>query len=109
MTPTVLIVDDEPGLPELMADILASEGLATITAGTLVEARRHPGPFDVVVADVRLPNGDGRELRNDFPGIPFVVITGWGDKNHAAEPFFLQKPFSARQLRQKVRDALGHA
>lgn len=104
---SVLIVDDEPGLAELMAEILGRDGFAAITAASLAEARRHPGPFDVVVADIRLPNGDGRDLRNDFPETPFVVITGWADKNHTSEPFFLQKPFSGFQLRRMVREAVG--
>lgn len=110
MTRTVLIVDDEPGLARLMGEMLQDEGFGVVTATSLAEARRHPGPFDAVVADIRLPNGDGRHLREDFPATPFVVITGWAEQAAAeAEPFFLPKPFSGFQLREKVRQALGGA
>jgi two-component system, OmpR family, response regulator len=58
----ILLVEDEPALQDLWADVLRDHGYAVDVAGTLSEAkaclREHA--YDLVITDWRLPDGDGR-------------------------------------------------
>lgn len=96
-----LIVDDEPSLAALMQEALRRIGWEVTTANSLEDAQHKAGPFDVVVADVRLPNGDGRHLRELHPGTPFISMSGF-----PGERPDLQKPFGPAALRSKVLDAI---
>jgi DNA-binding response OmpR family regulator len=100
----ILIVDDDPGLARVMAISLSRAGFEIVTAGSLEDARRQVGPFAVIVADVRLPNGDGRHLREDWPGVPMLVISGAPVDDPPAQELgtFLAKPFHPSHLRDAV-------
>jgi len=93
----ILIVDDEPIITVLAQRILSKKGWHILTANSLAEAREVTGPLDVIVADVGLPNGDGRHLRDLYPGVPFIVISG----NPQEKPD-LYKPFDPAQLVEKL-------
>lgn len=93
----ILIVDDEPIITVLAKRILSKKGWQVLTANSLTEAKAKPGPFDVVVADIRLPNGDGRHLRELYPGVPFIVISG-----DPSEQPDLYKPFDPELLVEKL-------
>jgi len=97
---TILIVDDEPALTPLMTEALQRDGWTVTAAHSLTEAKALPGPFDVILADVRLPNGDGRHLKDLHPHTPMVVVSGF-----PGELPDLHKPFSMHQLRAAVRTA----
>lgn len=97
----MLIVDDEPMLTALINKVLSREGWLVTTAHSLCEAKALTGTFDVIVADLRLPNGDGRHLRELYPGTPFVTISG----AHGESPD-LAKPFSPSQLKGAVYAAV---
>ncbi len=97
----ILIVDDEPQLARLMREVLIRDGWAVTIASSLLEAKRLDGPFDVIVADVRLPNGDGRHLKELHPETPFVMVSGFPGE----EPD-LHKPFSPMELRGAVYAAV---
>ena len=99
----VLIVDDEPYLAHLMQVVLAEEGYVVQVAHSLREAKTAEGPFDLVVADVRLPNGDGRHLRECYPDTPFLTMSGYPD-----ELPDLPKPFTPAVFRAAVRQAVLH-
>lgn len=114
----VLIIDDEPDLRELLCDALAGEGLAVSAAGSGAEARQlaQRGPVDFVIADIRLPDGNGLDvldqLRRQAPDVPAVIISGAGDAHIASEAArrgcvdFLTKPLDLPRLRQAVREEL---
>ena len=105
MTKRVLIIDDDLILGRLAQRVLARPDLEVATVGSLAEARKavsRDGRPDVVVADIHLPNGDGRHLREELADVPFIIISGFSD-----EAPDLAKPFSARALREKVQEKLG--
>jgi DNA-binding response OmpR family regulator len=104
-----LIVEDDPALGPMFATVLERTGLNVTVAHSLAEARLMSGPWDVIVADVRLPNGDGRDLRSLHPSVPFVVISGFNVEDATAieERYFLPKPFAPPKLQAIVRRALG--
>lgn len=97
----VLIVDDERYLARMMQTILEDEGYEVALAHSLADAQQAVGPFDLVIADVRLPNGDGRHLRETFPTTPFLSMSGFPDMLPD-----LPKPFTPAVFRQAVRQAV---
>jgi len=89
--PALLVVDDDEGVRLLMANALQSAGYRVETAAnareTLARLDRHPP--DLLVLDLKLPDGGGPELiarlQRDRAAVPFVVVTGRGDEKAAVE------------------------
>ena len=114
----VLIVDDEPDLVELVALTLGRMGLASSSAGTLRDAQRLAlgESFDLVLCDMRLPDGDGLQLlewlQARLPGLPCAVITAHGNVETAVRALklgafdFLSKPLDLGALRRLITSAL---
>lgn len=113
----VLIVDDEADVRSVVARALQADGHAVITAANLQAARaRHAEGFDLVVLDLRLPDGFGldlcRELRADGATLPILLLTASSQVALRVEGLdagaddFLAKPFAVAELRARVR-ALG--
>lgn len=105
----VLVVDDDPSLVKMMGLSLLRAGFDVETALSLHEARKKAGPFAVIVADVRLPNGDGRHLREDWPDVPMLVISGApaDDPPELDRTHFLAKPFHPARLAEAIRELAG--
>jgi len=114
----VLIVDDEPDLVELVALTLERMGLASARAGSLLEAQRLllSESFDLVLCDMRLPDGDGLDLlewlQQRRPGLPCAVITAHGNVETAVRALkagafdFISKPLDLAVLRRTVISAM---
>lgn len=118
MTQTVLIVDDEPDIRELLDITLSRMGLNTCSAASLGEAERrmreeHP---DLCLTDMRLPDGNGISLveyiQRDFPEVPVAMITAHGSVETAISALkagafdFISKPIELERLRSLVSSAL---
>ncbi|HWQ37341.1 MAG TPA: sigma-54 dependent transcriptional regulator [Burkholderiales bacterium] len=116
---SVLIVDDEEDILELLELTLLKMGLDVERASTLKEAMRkvQEGSFDLCLTDMRLPDGDGLELlrfiaENDRD-LPVAVITAHGNTENAVAALkagafdYLAKPVSLEQLRTLVKSALS--
>jgi PAS domain S-box-containing protein len=120
---TILVLEDEPALRELLQEILQEAGYSVLVAGDgeegLSVARRHAGPLHLLLTDVVMPRMSGREiaarLRLERPGIGVLYMSGYTDNaivHHGvleASAAFLQKPVSSDVLLRKVREALGGA
>jgi two-component system response regulator PilR (NtrC family) len=114
----VLIVDDEPDLVELVALTLSRMGLQSASAGNLHDAQRIllSETFDLVLCDMRLPDGDGLDLlewlQTRHPGLPCAVITAHGNVETAVRALkqgafdFLSKPLDLGALRRLITSAL---
>lgn len=102
----VLIVDDERGVRESLAMLLASTGIRVDTAasgsqGVLAVQKR---TYDLIVTDLGMPGMDGKEVvarvKSIAPDTPIAVLSGWSDAaishhfdNQIAQPdFILEKP-----------------
>ncbi|MFN8091508.1 MAG: sigma-54 dependent transcriptional regulator [Vicinamibacteria bacterium] len=116
----ILIVDDAQSMREMLAILLKKEGLDVRAAGSRAEAARAlaEGDVDLVLTDVRLPDGDGievlRHVKAATPETAVVVMTAYGTSETAvaarklgAEAYIL-KPFDVDELRVVVRDALAN-
>lgn len=113
----LLVVDDEPGIADLLRELLESAGYAVHTAGSGAEALRllERSPYDGVVSDLRMPDVDGaalwRSVAQRWPALAQRVLFVTGDTlSPAAERFVadtgcasLDKPFSRRELLQRVQ------
>jgi len=109
---TVLLVEDEPLLRELLVEMLASVGVNVLAASDADEAvaacEAHPGGIDALVSDLVMPGISGRELAAEIgarhPGVRVLYISGYSDEEINArgllEPgmSFLQKPFTVDVL-----------
>ncbi len=115
---SVLIVDDEPDIRELLDITLSRMGLDTFTAATLEEARAGVAREqpDLCLTDMRLPDGNGISLveyiQQDFPHIPVAMITAHGSVEAAIAALkagafdFISKPIELDNLRRLVTSAL---
>ncbi len=116
---TILVVDDEPGIVEVMVDCLAPLGAKIKTASNGVEALAivKTGVIDAVVSDVKMPNMTGLQLLAEIRGMgyltPFVIVTGYGDKQTMIEAIrldatdFLDKPFNTDEVFKVMTRALS--
>src|SRR6202167_653613 len=115
---TVLIVDDEPDLVELVGLTLARMNLQTESAADLTQARERLAArrFDLCLTDMRLPDGDGLDLlawiQEQYPQLPVAVITAHGNVESAVRALklgafdFVSKPLDLSVLRKLVASAI---
>jgi two-component system response regulator PilR (NtrC family) len=116
---TVLLVDDEPDILELLEMTLLKMGLVVDKATCVREAiaRLSASHYDLCLTDMRMPDGDGLEVvkyiaRHNMD-VPVAVITAHGNMENAitvlkAGAFdYLAKPLSLEQLRTLVKSALN--
>ncbi|KKW68998.1 Fis family transcriptional regulator [Lampropedia cohaerens] len=113
----ILVVDDEPDLRLLYELTLMREGYRVESAETVAQARQKlQARFDVVLTDMRLPDGQGMELLLELQaaGRPerCIVVTAYGSAENAVEALragafdYLAKPVELSQLRTVVASAL---
>lgn len=114
---TILVVDDDPTVREVVVAYLRQAGHETMEApdgpNALVAAQAKP---DLVVLDVMLPGFDGfevcRRLRSDRPDLPIIMLTALGDEEDRIAGLdvgvddYLGKPFSPRELVLRVASVL---
>ncbi len=118
----VLLVDDEPQAIETMSVYLAELGYRVSRANSGNSAFRlfEQDPADLVVTDVRMPDGDGedlvRKLRRHSPALPILVVTGHiGMTEHLEDDMgidhlaVLKKPISLAVMADTVERMLDHA
>ena len=115
---SVLIVDDEPDIRELLDITLSRMGLDTHSAATLGEAQEMVARVqpDLCLTDMRLPDGNGISLveyiQQEFSHIPVAMITAHGSVETAISALkagafdFISKPIELDNLRRLVSSAL---
>ncbi len=120
-SPRVLVVEDEGPMRDLVVQELADRGVAAEGAPDLAAARRALAEreFDVLLLDVRLPDGDGtgllREVRAEPGGPEVIVLTGHGTVSSAVEAVrsgafhYATKPFVLDEIELLVRRAAEKA
>ncbi|MBP7641141.1 MAG: sigma 54-interacting transcriptional regulator, partial [Thauera sp.] len=114
----LLVVDDDADLLRLLSMRLQANGYRVATADCVEAARSRLGVerFDLVLSDVRLPDGDGlalfEDIRRQHPALPVILLTAHGSIPDAVEATalgvagYLTKPFDSQALLQGIRQAL---
>lgn len=114
----VLLVEDDARLRQLLKTSLESQACRVLEAshgpGAIAAAVRYAGPIHLLLTDVELPEMSGYEiaqaLRESFPGLPAIYISGSGRGEGVAASAadrFIQKPFRTSELLRQVRDILS--
>jgi CheY-like chemotaxis protein len=118
---TVLLVEDDSVLRELIGAGLRADGYKVLVATDGVDALRvsdqHPGSIDILLTDVIMPQMSGPDLARSLaprrPGMRVLYISGYTDDRlrHASiagsEVVLVQKPFQLTDLTHKLREILG--
>ncbi|MBN1621014.1 MAG: sigma-54-dependent Fis family transcriptional regulator [Endomicrobiales bacterium] len=117
----ILIVDDEPGMRQVISKVLMPHGYKVILAedgkqGLDLFQEQNP---DLVLLDIRLPDMDGLEIlaniRKMKSDIPVIMLSGFGDVETAVELVrqgaydYISKPFKVNRLTDLVKQALAQS
>jgi DNA-binding NtrC family response regulator len=121
-TCSILIVDDEPGIRELLGIMLESHGHSVVTAEDGIQAPKVMAtrPIDVVITDLLMPERDGlefiTEVRKKYPKVKIIAMSGGGHvaresylriaKTFGAH-FILEKPFNQSDVLHAVETVLA--
>ena len=115
---TVLVVDDDADIRDLIVGQLRQENYRLLGADSLTQLRQtlRDEPVDLIVLDLNLPDGDGlalcRELRSEGSEIQIIMVTARGsaiDRVLGLElgaDDYLTKPFEPRELLVRIRNLL---
>ncbi|MFO1475112.1 MAG: PAS domain S-box protein [Verrucomicrobiota bacterium] len=117
---TILVVDDEPAILRLAESVLRHNGYEVLTASNSSEAihlwERHFSKIKVVLTDIMMPFGDGRQLITALfqqdPKLNIVAMSGLATKEFVRDTLkrgarmFLSKPFTAEQLLTSLHELL---
>ena len=121
-TATILVVEDEEMVRELICKTLATYGYNVLEANNalhaLTLAEEHKEGIDLVLTDIIMPQMNGHKLYQQivasYPNIKSLYMSGYTDNVIAHHGIlnrginFIQKPFTVQSLIQKVRDVLAH-
>jgi two-component system alkaline phosphatase synthesis response regulator PhoP len=115
---TILVVDDEPAIVQVIRERLTREGFAVHAAdtGEAALAAIDKGPHDLVILDLMLPGMDGlevlRQLRQTDQDVPVIILTARDDDVDVVVGLelgaddYVVKPFNPRELAARVRAVL---
>lgn len=116
---TILIVDDEEQICNVIKKVLLQEGYQIFTAfnGKTALGQLKKWPVDLMLVDLKMPAMNGLELLQQARGLQknlrSILLTAYGTASSAREALFLgvfdfvAKPFDIRLLKKVVREALG--
>lgn len=115
---SVLIIDDEPDIRELLEITLGRMGINTDSAADIASAKNRLSQkeYDLCLTDMNLPDGNGIDLvkliQNEYPNMPVAMITAYGSMDTAIEALkagafdFVSKPIELERLRKLINSAL---
>jgi DNA-binding response OmpR family regulator len=116
--PRILIIDDDVGLRETIADFIEGQGFEPIEAPDASSARLVIAQADLVLLDLTLPDADGLVLAAELKTLtqaPIILMSGRGhaigqdQANRAGASSYLPKPFQLRELLALMRKMLGRS
>ena len=115
---SILIIDDEKAIRNVLKDILSNEGYLVEEANDGEEGLKKfkAGNFDTVLCDIKMPKLDGIEFlqkaKEIFPEIPIIIISGHGNIETAVDAVkkgafdYIAKPPDLNRLLITLRNAL---
>jgi len=118
--PSVLIVDDDAGMVDTLADVFTAKGFDTATAhsGQAAVSMIERAPYDVVLMDIQMPGLNGiqalKAIRMRLPGIPVIMMTAFTrhelvEEANRAAVAVLSKPLELDDVLQLIERTLRTA
>jgi two-component system OmpR family response regulator len=117
--PSILLVDDDPGIRDLVSDFLSRHGYAVTTAGDGIamdrEIAQAERPFDLMVLDLMMPGENGLEIARRLSakgGPAIIMLSAMGEDSdriiglEVGADDYLPKPCNPRELLARVRAVL---
>jgi two-component system, OmpR family, KDP operon response regulator KdpE len=115
----VLVVDDEPAILRFLRPALIANEYEVATAGTVAEATKRIAAEvpDIVVLDLGLPDGDGKDVISrvrEWSDVPIVILSARDREAEKIEALdlgaddYVNKPFGVGELMARMRTALRH-
>ena len=116
----ILLIEDEESISEPLATALGREGFDVVVSATAAGGRErfHAEAFDLVLLDVMLPDGDGKDVLREIRSAsrtPVIMVTARGEELERVLGLelgaddYVTKPFSAAELAARVRAVLRRA
>ena len=110
---TIVVVDDNKAVRQFVAKVLRMQGHRVLEAGCGAEAldaaQHHDRPVDLLLTDVEMPEMDGlslsREVRERWPRVRVVFMSGSATTHNVDGEPFLSKPFALHELIAVVDDS----
>lgn len=118
--PRILVVDDDPGIVQLLSRYLGGHGFQVSSAadGAQLRASMNAAPTDLILLDLGLPDEDGlsllRYLQSNW-SVPVIVVSGRGESVERVVGLelgaddYVTKPFDFRELLARIRTVLRRA
>ena len=111
--PRILVVEDDAPLRAMLEEELTADGYEVLAVGTVGEGLFHAeeDPFDLLILDLNLPDGDGIEIAERLAGrddLPILMLTARADLDsrlrglYAGAADYVAKPFALPELRARV-------
>jgi two-component system KDP operon response regulator KdpE len=115
----VLVVDDEAAILRFLKPALEANGYDMVSAGTVAEATKRIAAEspDIVLLDLGLPDGDGKEVikrAREWSEVPIIVLSARERETEKIESLdlgaddYVNKPFNVGELLARMRAALRH-
>ena len=115
--PQILVVEDERAISEPLAKLLAREGFEARVAATVADAIAEfsSNPPDLILLDLNLPDGDGRDVAREIrrsSGVPIIMLTARGTETdrivglEIGADDYVVKPFSSAEVIARIRAVL---
>ena len=115
----VLVVDDEAAILRFLKPALEANGYEMVSAGTVAEATKRIAAEspDIVLLDLGLPDGDGKEVikrAREWSDVPIIVLSARERETEKIESLdlgaddYVNKPFNVGELLARMRTALRH-
>ena len=115
--PRILVVEDERAISEPLEKLLAREGFAVTVAATVADALAEfaSASPDLILLDLNLPDGDGRDVAREIrrsSGVPIIMLTARGTETdrivglEIGADDYVVKPFSSAEVIARIRAVL---
>ncbi len=117
--PKILIIEDDTAFCQMLHKFLAKHNFDISTSYTITDAKQQlkANLFDIILSDVRLPEGDGiallSRIKSEFPSTQVILMTGYAEVKTAVSAMkkgafdYISKPFTPENILKIITSALN--